>query len=544
MRIRLSWPRSVLLAFPALLGMHFTAAPFAEAKLTMKSPEVKEAVSRGVDYLSANGTSDNRLGAYALAGMALLISGEKSDHPTVTKCAESIVKEFGERNVEKLDKTKFDIYSSGMSIIFLVDRDKDAHRADIEFLLRYMQHVQKPHGGWGYDNLQTGDTSMTQYGVLSAWVSFKAGFSIPADSVNRVALWLIRTQDPSGGFGYQGKIGDANKLVQQDQVKQSLSAAGLGSVYACSDMLGLNKRAERRDKDLPGALREIKPKENRSDSPTLKPSIASDTLHTTTGRGNQWFAQNFKVDAGQYNHYYLYAFERYMSFRAHCEGTPDEDPQWYSDIAEHLLKTQEKDGSWRGDCGQVCDTAFSVLFLLRSMQKKLKMDLLGDGLLTGARGLPKDFGKATLDANGKVVTREKFGPAESLLAALGDPRIAEIDESANLLEDLPDDAMKALMDKHGDKLRGLVSNKSPVARLVVVRGLGKTRDLDNVEVLLYALTDPVPEVAVAANEALLRIRRSPGAIVLPEKFTEEDRRLVIEQWKAWYLSIRPDAKLE
>ena len=51
-------------------------------------------------------------------------------------------------------------------------------------------------------------------------------------------MWLIRTQDPSGGFGYQGKIGEGNKLVKQSEVRQSLSAAGLGSVYACSDMLG------------------------------------------------------------------------------------------------------------------------------------------------------------------------------------------------------------------------------------------------------------------------------------------------------------------
>ena len=60
-----------------------------------------------------------------------------------------------------------------------------------------------------------------------------------------------------------------------------------------------------------------------------------------------------------------------------------------------------------------------------------------------------------MDAKGKVVTRKKFGPAESLLAALGDPRIAEIDESAELLENLPDDQMKALLDKHGAKIRGL-----------------------------------------------------------------------------------------
>lgn len=546
MRMQISRPRPILLTLLALLGIHLVGISAVEAKLTMNSPEVLEAVRRGVDYLVAKGSNENRPGGRALAGMALIVSGEKSDHPTVVQCAEHIVKELGGHDPEKINESKFDVYSAGLSIIFLLERDKDEHRADIECLLRYMQKIQKPHGGWGYPNLKTGDTSMTQYGVLSAWMALRCGFHVSDQSVNKVALWLIRTQDPSGGFGYQGKIGEGNKLTKQTDVKQSLTAAGLGSVYACIDMFGMNKKVKRRNKDLPGALKEVKSKKKKkSDTPTLRSNIASDMIYGTSGRGNQWFAQNFKVDAGQYNHYYLYAFERYMSFREHCEGNAEKDPQWYSDIAEHLLSTQQDDGSWKGQCGVVPDTSFSVLFLLRSMKKILEDEAMyGEGLLTGARGLPEDFGKATLDARGKVVTRKKFGPAESLLAALGDPRIADIDDSVNVLEDLPADDMDALLKKHGDKLRKLVGNKSPETRIVIVKGLGKKRDINNVEVLLYALTDPVPDVAVAANESLLRIRRSPNAIILSNKFSEEERRLAIEKWKAWYLSIRPEAKLE
>jgi hypothetical protein len=29
--------------------------------------------------------------------------------------------------------------------------------------------------------------------------------------------------------------------------------------------------------------------------------------------------------------------------------------------------------------------------------------------------------------------------------------------------------------------------------------------------------------------------------VLPESFSEEDRRLLVEKWKAWYQTIRPSA---
>ncbi|MBU4271950.1 MAG: HEAT repeat domain-containing protein [Planctomycetes bacterium] len=540
------WPR--VPAILAFVGMLLGGASGAvEAALTTKSPEVLKAIDRGIEYLVSNGTSDSRLGAYALAGMSLLTYGESIDHPMVAECAAKIQEELKkkEHNPQELNDPPFDIYSTGLSIIFLVDRAPDKHRADIECLLAYLRKMQKPHGGWGYPNLETGDTSMTQYGVLSSWKAIHAGFNVPIDSIERVTLWLVRTQDPSGGYGYQGKIGEDNKLVKQIDVKQGLTAAGLGSLYICSDMLGMTKKVERRDDDVPHALKEVKPKENEPGAPKVKTSIDSQLVHATEGRGNQWFAQHFKVDAGQYNHYYLYAFERYMSFREYCDKINDKDPKWYSDIAAHLLEKQAEDGSWKGECGVVPDTSFAVLFLLRSMRKSLeKAKNFGEGIMVGGRGLPKDTSKAMLDADGKVVSRPLLGPAERLLAALADPELANIDDSVNLVEELPADKLDTLMAKHGDVLRRLVGNKSPKARWAIVKALGKTRNLDNVEVLIYALTDPIPEVVHAANEALSRIRRNLDAVALPEKFTEEDRRLVIEKWKTWYRSIRPDAKFE
>ena len=62
--------------------------------------------------------------------------------------------------------------------------------------------------------------------------------------------------------------------------------------------------------------------------------------------------------------------------------------------------------------------------------------------------------------------------------------------------------------------------------MAAVRALGKTRDLDNVRVLIYALTDPDREVVRAANEGLLRISRSPSLVRLPDNPTDEDRRAV------------------
>lgn len=541
---RLIFRRLPLLAAILLSRATFFTPPSIadESALTKDSPEVRRAIERGASYLAANGTRDGRLGACALAGMSLLASGESAHHPTVVKCAEAIRQELGKPDVDKLDRNKFDVYSAGLSVIFLCDLSPAEHRSDIEFLLMYLRSIQKPHGGWGYPNLRSGDTSMTQYGVLASWKAKHAGIEISLDSVEKAARWLMLTQDPSGGFGYQGKIGEHNALANQSEVRQSLTAAGLGSLYACCELLGVEKAIAPPKDDITPGMKEIDPDDDKSNPAKNKTTIDPKWAFATADRGNQWFAINFKVDAGQYNYYYIYAFERYVSLRDYCEKKTEDDPQWYSDIADFLLKKQAENGSWSGDCGVVPDTSFALLFLRRSMQSALPF---GEGLMIGGRSIPKNTKGATVNAEGQIVSPRSIKDLQSLLDDIEkNPHDYDNDSLAPLYK-LPEDSADVLVKKNGDVLRRLAACKSPQVRLAIVKGvLGKTRDLDNVEVLIYAMTDPAPEVVHAAHEALARIRRSPEAITLPDKFTEEDRRTAIENWKEWYRSIRPDAKFE
>src|SRR5690606_14818601 len=119
---------------------------------------------------------------------------------------------------------------------------------------------------------------------------------------------------------------------------------------------------------------------------------------------NAWMSRNYTIDQGSWNLYYLYALERYQSFRELAEGLKESEPKWYNDGVRHLQKTQEEDGSWEKGCGKAVDTAFGALFLMRStklsIQKTLKR--LGDGQLTGGRGLPTDVSAVTVK-RGKVV---------------------------------------------------------------------------------------------------------------------------------------------
>ncbi|OHB70751.1 MAG: hypothetical protein A2V70_11815 [Planctomycetes bacterium RBG_13_63_9] len=510
---------------------------------TPESPEVKEAVVRAVEFLESDAAKDNRLGAKALVGMALLKSGARRSHPKIVKAVEAIREDSAGKGAEQFDA---DIYSTGLSVIFLVTLDPKLYATEIEYLLESLRHRQKPHGGWGYPGRETGDTSMTQYGVLSAWEAAQAGFDVPIESIERVATWLLKTQDPSGGFGYQGNVSASFVPVGQDSTTLSLGAAGLGSVYMCIDLLGLMERVDLRDAGLPAALRQAQG-EKSPERVKAKTKLDPALFRAVQARGDQWMQQNYRIDPPRYAHYYLYALERYMSFRELSMGiegveSGGDGPKWYNDGVRFLIDGQAENGSWRGSCQAVVDTSFGVLFLLRSMKRSIEKSRgFGDGVLVGGRGLPKESDRAVV-RGGKVVPRPLLGPAEQLLAVLESTKTPDYEQAIDLLAELPPERAAMVTRKYAQKLRRLAGDESPEARITAVRALAKVRDVDNVPTLIYALTDPSPVVVREARDALRRVSRNPAGFGLPDQPTEGERGAAIEKWKSWYLAIRPDAE--
>ncbi len=193
------------------------------------------------------------------------------------------------------------------------------------------------------------------------------------------------------------------------------------------------------------------------------------------------------------------------------------------------------------------DTSFALLFLLRSPQKSIAQRSrdFGDGILVGGRGLPKVTDGAKV-RDGAVVAKPLLGPAEQLLAVLensdGSQEIPDYDQAIDLLSELPPQEAAELVEQHAEQLRQLVDDWSVEARLAAVSALAKTRNLDNVPTLIYALTDPNLEVVRGARDALRRISRRPSGFALPDESTQGERLAAIEKWKAWYLAVRPDAR--
>lgn len=514
--------------------------PARSQALTPESPEVKAVVAKAVKGLEAVTTTgwDQHPGALSLVAMCMLKHYPKETakkHPKVTAAVEAI-------RATTTGKAYFQepqlIYNIGICLVFLLDLDHEAYHPEMEQLLGMLLAAQKPHGGFGYPGGMTGDTSMQQYGCLGMWACQVAGISVPIDNWERAANWVMRTQDPSGGFGYQGKDPGSFTLVPQSEVRHSLSAAGLGSLCISSWSMRIFAQDETQNSGPPQLRRIVKDE-------SLTKNVDSKLVKEALGRGAGWFGahytSDYKMDSPQFTYYYMYAMERYKSFLQEIDPRQKEN-KWYDDGYASLAKKQKEDGTWNDGGYHIPDTCFAVLFLTRSTQKVIQhAKLFGGGLLVGGRGLPDNASDIEL-AQGSLRAKALKGPATELLQKLvpDDPAFEEAlrgIESQSLVNDSDN------MSEIEKRLRSMAAGKSPEARAAALKIMGRTHDLDNVPILIESLKDPDPLVYDSAVTALRFIARKFNPA--PAGGTDADaRKQAIEQWKAWYRDIRPDAKFD
>jgi len=244
--------------------------------------------------------------------------------------------------------------------------------------------------------------------------------------------------------------------------------------------------------------------------------------------------ENYVVDVGSYVFYYLYATERYQSFYELLEGVNEEEPAWYNDGFEYLRDYHLPDGGWGRGCGRSVDTAFAVLFLLRSTQKSIQ-STLGEGTLVGGRGIPANVARAKMRGN-RIVVDQVQTRVEEMLSMIDDADQGRLDELARDPTSLVVDQVDATSAR---RLQQLVRGGEPAVRLLAVRALGRTGNLDYVPTLIYALTDPDRDVVLEARDALEFVSRRFEGFGPPDGFTDKQRFDAVEAWKNWYRSLRP-----
>lgn len=513
--------------------------------LLPNSPRVQRLIKAGLDTLENLQDPSNEakeLGGKCVVALALYKGGRK-DSPRVAEalkaCREEFAKEAGPGSTY--------LYSHGLAIITLAELAPRREKTLIQQYLAALVPKQKPHGGWGYKTAREGDTSQTQYVALGLWQAHRAGIRVDPKVARGMIDWLLSTQDPSGAWGYQGKVGSPTELIKQDErISPTMVAAAGASLMIGADLHGVLNRGSleamgdlsAEEGGLPPAVRAVADGFAADVRPLAASGVNWSQVNRALGAGEKWMESD-TVSPNQWACYYLYAIERYHSFREVRAGQLELEPAWYEKGVGFLESNQKEPGVWENGCGKLVDTAFATLFLLRSTQKALSGGI-GEGAMVGGRGLPKNLAGARF-RRGKVV-------ADIDAVGVGD-FLAMIDKGeSDRLDDLAADPLALIVgdlsDADADRLEQSLRTGSPKQRLVATRALAKADSLERVPALLYAMTDPDRRVTLAARDALRRLARRPDGFELPDEYTDDERALAVEKWKQWYLTLRPEAPID
>ncbi|MDP6468327.1 MAG: prenyltransferase/squalene oxidase repeat-containing protein [Pirellulaceae bacterium] len=511
-----------------------------------ESPEVRALVKSAVQFIEASNLKNDgyysRLGGKCLVGMTMYKYYHQPDHKLV-QAAVAQCKAVCRAGVPWGDNSN---YSVGIAVIFLAEVDAELYRPEIEVLIRTLMKRQMSNGGWSYSDHKTGDTSQTQYAVLGMWMAGRQNINVPLDAIERACSWLMRVQAPNGSWGYQGKDPGSYQRVKQDKETHSLTAAGLGSSYVCAELLGfISPPGEKKQSSgVPAALRQVGEDAKKKSGPITE-KVPSAVLRQTLTSGDRWFDSLRSLQASEYQHYFMYAMERYMSFREIAEGSKNKEPDWYNWGVDYLGKTQAKNGSWKScEAGPVIDSSFAVLFLLRSTQDSIKRIVEESGITRGGKYLPDDLSRIAVDSTGKVKDTKETPAIDLLMQQLEEGDINEIDASIPAQLKLSKDPKKRANELV--RLRRMVMNGAFQARLTSVKTISRDRNIDNIPVLIYALSDPDYRVVKAAQNGLRYISRRVNGFGLKigdKRPTKPQYVAAQDKWKTWYRSIRPDGAL-
>src|SRR5262245_8202917 len=207
--------RQLLFACAALVALQFYCfLPGSASAIAPDSPEVKQMIERGLAWLENQ--DDDRLGGKCLIGLSLYKGGRKTDHPKIAAAVKACETSMSS------EASNIDNYSLGLALIFLLESDPEKNRSLAQRYLQELLKRQQTDGAWGYTGNPQGDTSQTQYPTLGLWLAVNNGLDVPAASFERICNWFLRTQDPSGAWGYQGQDPGKFERVNQMEIRPSL----------------------------------------------------------------------------------------------------------------------------------------------------------------------------------------------------------------------------------------------------------------------------------------------------------------------------------
>ncbi|MFO1019896.1 MAG: prenyltransferase/squalene oxidase repeat-containing protein [Planctomycetales bacterium] len=304
-------------------------------------PRIKQAVSRGLDYLAreqrrqgyweANG-GQYRVAMTALVGNAMLCEGStttRGKYARNIRLAVNYLLEMSRPNGligYEMSQDFHYMYGHGFSMLFLSQvfgEEEDAERREelkekLTKAVEFCAYAQTDAGGWGYvsakdgNNFDEGSTCITQAQGLRACRN--AGIVVPKQVIDRAIEYIRKCTTPDGGIQYSIKGGAP---------RPPLTAAAIALLYNLGEY----------DTPYVAKLRDYCRK-------NLKP----------TDDGGSAFGH------WHYAHYY------YAQVLYRVGG--DEWDKYYAAITDEILRKQTAAGNWReGHIGPVYVTAINTTIL-------------------------------------------------------------------------------------------------------------------------------------------------------------------------------------
>jgi hypothetical protein len=538
----------------AVLGAVLSILPAPARAYSPTDPKVQAIVAKARQFLQ--GATGESMGEAASIALALIKSGSDDSDPKVQQAVAAIRQGLQEKKLGVPIN-----YHVAISIIFLIENDPVKYRPEIQQLLDVLLDRQEQHGGWSYwpgegtYGRDTGDASMTQFGTLALWEAKVSKFVVPREKALALVDFWMRTQTPQGAWSYQAKLAPPGQRINQELVRDSISIGGLGSTYVIGELFGMGGRKEEKEQSsISSALQKVRERDDLARYYTPE-GLDVGNFRETLRLGDDYITETHKGYEGVGGNYrwltvfYMYSMERYRSFEELYKGKASSSP-WYDQGVEFLEKTQESSGGWNFGKAEHIETPLAVLFLTRSTKKSIEREF-GLGLVRGGRGLPADISQIAIDEKtGNIINPEAAGTVTELMAILANPENSKFDaiaaDPSKLVEPLlrpATDEDKVAREQHLQRLKDMVSKGTYEQRLIAVKALARTGDMNQVPLLLYALTDPDPRVVEAADQGLRFISRKIEGFGPPGEAKSEELEKVRQQWRAWLLSVRPDAEL-
>ncbi len=443
------------------------------------------------------------------------------------------------------------VYVMSVCVLLFADVNPEKYKSQLVTLQQNLFKIQYPGGGWGYPGEREGDISQVQYALLATWTLDRMGIPLEYDRVVNAARWLLRVQDPSGGWPYHGKDPGAGKpLMRQSDVSLSMTLAGGSSLLIAGDALRVwGETSDDTDPGIDGLPKAIKLYQEDTNVRRRKRAVISETpIKQSLGGMDRWRKANpyKRENLSDWYYYQLYTTERFESFIEIANGSvKNKSPAWYNRGVDELRKYQDTaTGGWtdRAKTRHAVSTAFAMLFLIRSTQKAVFN--LGSGELAGGWGLPKDTTNIRVDGT-QIKGQPIAGDISSMLEILEKDAGGDVEGKSlpeNLMLDKDPKARSAQLDRLERLVRG---SQSYQARRVAARLLGTSDELRVVPAMIFALSDPDPKVWRFARDGLRFLSRKFDGMGLGDPPKGEsvhgpgEISMAQEKWRDWYRSMNP-----